>query len=425
VASLARPFSCDGNEFISRQRLSLAIACIVHVAIGCGGSSPQAAGAAGSSPAGSGGGAGTGGATAGTGGGAAGTGGSSVPRVQTCVPPADRNAPPQKLSETGCVNASDPKVLASSVVPYEVNSPLWSDGADKLRGMALPTNGKIHVINCAANPTECPGTRGHTDDGKWLLPAGTVMVKSFLFDNKLLETRLLVRFDATTWVGYTYKWDEAQTDATLVGTERDEVMFATGARMVHWYYPSRRDCMRCHLEEASFALGTETAQMNRVVGGTNQIDRLAAMDAFDAPVPKPYKAALVAPYASQAGTPPASATIEQRATSYLHANCSFCHRPNDDVDCTSEPCLDLRFGLALANRSMCNVAPGKGDYGIAGAMTLAPGSPAKSMMVYRMNAPADDNNGKYGRMPLIASYVVDQPAVDLISSWITSITACP
>ena len=171
--------------------------------------------------------------------------------------------------------------------------------------MALPIGGKIHVKNCAANPSECPGTRDSADDGKWVLPVGTVMVKSFLFDGKFLETRLLVHYDATTWAGFTYKWDEAQTDATLVWTERDEMMFATGQRTVHWYFPSRRDCVKCHLPEASDALGTETAQMNRVVAGMNQIDRLAAMGAFEAPVPKPYKAALVAPYPSQAGSPPA------------------------------------------------------------------------------------------------------------------------
>lgn len=345
--------------------------------------------------------------------------------MQTCVPPADQNQPPQMLSQTGCMDPDDPKILARSVIAYEVNSPLWSDGADKLRGMALPMGGKIHVKNCAASPAECPGMRDYADDGKWVLPVGTVMVKSFLFDSKFLETRLLVRFDATTWVGYTYEWNEAQTDATLVGTERDEVMFVTGQRTVHWRFPSRRDCMKCHLEGASFALGTETSQMNRVVGGMNQIDKLAALDAFDAPVPKPYKAALVAPYPSQAGSPPANATLEQRATSYLHANCSFCHRPNDEVDCTSEPCLDLRFGLPLASRSVCDVAPGKGDFGIAGAATLSPGRPAQSIMSYRMRTKADDDLGNYGRMPQIASYVVDQMAVDLVNSWITSIAACP
>jgi hypothetical protein len=413
------------KNLVRRLTLALALASTIPIAIGCGSNPSQNTGAAGSSAAGNGGTAGTGGGVAGTGGSAAGTGGSAVPPVQTCVPPADRNQPPQMLSQTGCVNPGDPKTLAISVVPYEVNSPLWSDGADKLRGMALPAGGKIHVVNCAANPAECPGPRDRTDDGKWVLPTGTVMVKSFLFDGKFLETRLLVHVDATSWVGYTYRWDEAQTGATLVGTERDQVSFATGQRTVEWHFPSRRDCETCHVAGAGFALGTETAQFNRVVGGVNQIDRLAALGAFDAPVPKPYKAALVAPYPSDAGSPPQSATIEQRAASYLHANCSFCHRPPQDVDCTAEPCMDFRAGLTLAERNLCDVVPSKNTLGIVDAKNLVPGQPGKSITWVRMTRPPDDDTGKHGRMPLIASYVVDQMAVDLIGSWITSITACP
>jgi uncharacterized repeat protein (TIGR03806 family) len=392
----------------------------------------QVIGACGSSPASPTGvgGAGSGGASAGSGGrgstgsgGAGGSGGNAV--AQTCVPFADKDQPIQKLSQTGCVRSNDPKALAVSVIPYEVNSPLWSDGADKSRGLALPAGGKIHVKNCTANPAECPGSRDVADDGKWVLPIGTVMVKSFLFDGKFLETRLLMRFGASTWVGYSYAWDEAQTDATLVGAERDETMFATGQRTVSWHFPSREDCMQCHTPEASFALGTETAQMNRVVGGVNQIDKLAALGAFDTPVATPYKAALVTPTVSQAGGPPASATIEQRATSYLHANCSFCHRPADDIDCASDPCQDLRFGLSLAVRNLCNTIPSKSDLGVLNAKNLAPGQPEQSLLWVRMTRPPDDGDGKHGRMPLIASYVVDQPAVDLIGQWITSIKSCP
>ncbi len=364
---------------------------------------------------------GAGGGSAGT----PGTGGAGGSAPQTCVPFADQSQPIQKLSQTGCVSPTDPKALASTVFPYEVNSPLWSDGADKVRGMALPDGAKIHVKSCAANPAECPGARGFTDDGKWLLPVGTVMVKSFLFDGKLLETRLLMHFDATTWVGYTYKWDEAQTDATLVGEARDTVMFKTGQRTVTWHFPSRQDCMTCHVPEAGFVLGAETAQLNRVVGGANQLDRFQGMGVFDAPLPTPYKAALVTPTVSQAGSPPASATIEQRATSYLHANCGFCHRPPDDVDCNSDPCQDLRYGLALADRNLCNITPAKGGFGLTDPKTLAPGDPEHSVLSIRMKAKPDDTDGKHGRMPLIASYVVDQMAVDLIGSWITSITACP
>ncbi len=378
------------------------------------------------SPAGTGGGpAQTGGSGAGGAGGAGG-GGGSASSSQTCVPFPSMSQPVQKLSQTGCVLASDPKTLAPSVIPYEVNSPLWSDGADKTRGMALPPGAQIHVVNCTANPSECPGSRDVADDGKWKFPVGTVMVKSFLFDGKFVETRLFMRFNATTWAGFSYKWDEAQTDATLESADRDEVSFSTGQRTVDWHFPSRMDCMTCHIPDKGYAvLGPETAQMNRVVGGTNQLDKLQALGVFDAPLPTPYKAPLVTPTTSQLGSPPASASVEQRATAYLHANCGFCHRPDDDVDCSTDPCLDLRYGPPLAQRNICNVTPAKSGFGLANPVTFAPGHPELSILSIRMKAPPDDTTGKHGRMPAIASYVVDQQATDLIDAWITSVTACP
>jgi uncharacterized repeat protein (TIGR03806 family) len=401
--------------------LAAAAACL---ALGCSSGSDKPPAGTGGSPGasgGSGGAANAGGGAAGATG-AGGGGGAS----QSCAPFPDMNSPVQKLSQTGCVDPNDPKTLAASVFPYEVNSPLWSDGADKLRGMALPPGGKIHVVNCTANPSECPGSRDYTDDGKWKFPVGTVMVKSFLFDGKFVETRLFMRFSATAWAGFSYKWDEAQTDATLESPDRDEVSFSTGQRTVDWHFPSRMDCLTCHIPDKGYAvLGPETAQMNRVVNGTNQLDALQAMGAFDAPIPTPYKAALVTPTTSQLGSPPASASIEDRATSYLHANCGFCHRPDDDVDCTTDPCLDLRYGLPLAKRNICDVTPAKSGFGLTNPVTFAPGHPESSVMSIRMKAPADDTTGRHGRMPAIASYVVDPQATELIDSWITSVTTCP
>jgi hypothetical protein len=257
-----------------------------------------------------------------------------------------------------------------------------------------------------------------------VFPVGTVMVKSFLFDGKTLETRLFVHHDASTWVGYSYAWDQAQTDATIVANTEVEVMFETGQRTVDWHYPSRDDCMSCHVATGGSTLGPSTAQMNRPsgTGTTNQIDALAAMGLFDATVPKPYQAALVVPYPSQAGTPPASATIDDRARSYLQANCAFCHRPDDYVF----PLFDLRAGVALKDMGICDVTPHKGDQGIGNAaMILAAGHPELSVLSQRMQAPPADASGNYGRMPKVASYVVDQAAVDLLTTWISGITSCP
>jgi uncharacterized repeat protein (TIGR03806 family) len=351
------------------------------------------------------------GGTSGTGGSGGVDGGPNI--MQTCVPPAAVDQPAAKLSQTGCMDPADPKKMAASVIPYEVNSPLWSDGADKQRGLAMPNLAQIHVKNCATTPAECP--QGAADDGKWVMPVGTVMVKSFSFDGKLVETRLFVHFDAATWVGYSYQWDEAQTDATIVADERVADPFNTGQRTVTWHIPSRMDCMTCHTDAAGSTLGPTTAQMNRVVNGMNQIDRIRALNRFEtSSPPMPYKSALANP----TGT---AGTLEDRARSYLAANCGFCHRPDDP----NFPNIDLRRDTPLKDTNVCGATPERGNQGVPTSLLLTPGMPSQSLVVLRMTAPADDSAGKHGRMPNIASYAVDDAAVKLISDWITSIGSCP
>lgn len=335
-----------------------------------------------------------------------------------CTVPAKLDCPVPKLSLTGCMDATNPTKLASSVIPYEVNSPLWSDSADKSRGFVLPAGGKIHVKDCTANPDEC--RRGPADTGKWVLPVGSVMVKSFMFDGKLVETRLLVHADEYNWYGYTYQWNEAQTEATIVPDARVEVMFNTGADagVVDWHYPSRTDCGDCHTQPAGGTLGPETDQMNRVVGGVNQIDHFAALGLFDAAVPKPYAKALVIPYAGQLGSPPAGATLDERARSYLHANCAHCHRPDADMNA-----FDLRFGVSLHDTMVCNAPLTMGDVGLPDAVVLAPGQPMKSSIWLRMNAPIGTYMNLH--MPRIANYQFDTQGLQLISDWIKSVKTCP
>lgn len=344
--------------------------------------------------------------------GAAGNAGSNG--VGTCAPPSDKTLPLTKLSQTGCVDSANPRQFSARVIPYEVNSPLWSDFADKTRGLVLPPGGKIRVLDCAATPAAC--AQGTADSGRWLFPVGTVMIKNFLFDDKFVETRLFVHFPDDTWVGYSYAWNEAQTDATIVPEARTSTTFNTGKRSIDWTFPSRRDCNKCHATVAGSVLGPETAQMNRVVGGMNQIDRLQSLGAFETAPAKPYLAALVTPYASQVGMPPANATLEEKARSYLHANCAFCHRPDGDG-----PSFDVRNAVSFANTQMCDAEPAKGDQGVPGAKILTPGKPETSVLFLRMQTEATNS----GRMPPIASAHADMDGVKLIGDWITSIKACP
>src|SRR6185369_1145835 len=238
---------------------------------------PTAGGSSGGTGGVSAGGSGSSGASGSAGSFASGAGGGAAAGGQTanpgeCTPPPV-DAPLEKLSLTGCMNPTDVKKFAERVIPYEVNSPLWSDSADKQRGFVMPAGKTIHVKDCTTTPAECLDA---ADTGKWVFPVGTVLLKNFLFNSKLVETRLFVRNDEQTWVGYSYQWDAAQTDATIVPDVRRKVMVDTGSGVVAWTYPSRVDCMKCHNPAGGFSLGPETRQMNRVVGASNQIDAFKA-----------------------------------------------------------------------------------------------------------------------------------------------------
>jgi hypothetical protein len=310
------------------------------------------------------------------------------------------------------MDLANPTKMAGFVIPYDVNSPLWSDAADKQRGMVIPQGQKIHVRNCAQYPDECQ--LGPQDDGHWDFPIGSVLIKSFLFDEKMVETRLFVRATRSTWVGYGYQWNEAQTEATIVPDEARTVMFNTGTRTVPWTYPSRYDCMLCHNKPAGSTLGPETKQLNRMMGGENLLDKLERLNVFDAPLPKPYPTPLPTPYPGPEGNPPAGASTEDLARSYMHANCGFCHRA-DGNDGT----LDLRWGVPLTEMRACNETARKGNVGTPNATILAPGNPEESVLWARVKTLGD------GRMPQIATYVVDEPGVKLIQDWITGIQDCP
>jgi len=366
---------------------------------------------------------------------------------QACAPPQMTALPICKLSQTGCMDPTSPTRFAAKAVYYEVNSPLWSDNAAKTRAFVLPDGGTIHVKDCmpdagAARLAECVSPmmipNGPADTGKWVFPVGTVMIKNFLFDGKLVETRLLMHVDAATaaviqngtdWVGYNYAWNEQQTDAIVVPDARTAVTFDTGQRTVQWNYPNFIDCVGCH-SAAVGTLGPETDQMNRVVDGGNQIDAFKAMGLFDSTAPAtPYATALVEPYANAAlglKGPSAGATVDEEARSYLSANCGFCHRPD-----VNDQGFDLRYSLSLYQTGICDLVQQNGIPGMTGTQLVdfAPGHHDASAMWIRMNTPvpASDTNeiADVGRMPPVASFVVDTQATALVGQWIDSIKSCP
>ena len=297
---------------------------------------------------------------------------------------------PQKLSETGCMNASNPSLPGSALIPYDVNSPLWSDGAAKERWFALPNGSTI--------------ARGL--DGDFDLPIGSVVVKSFRVKGQLVETRLMVRHDDGDWAGYSYEWNDAQTEAFLL--PGGKVKTVQGQQ---WTIPSRNQCLACHTEAAGRTLGLETAQLNRNLlypstqRTANQLATLDAIGVFSTPLG-------VAPSMLDKLTVPSdtSQPLDKRARAYLHANCSMCHRPNGP----GQGPEDFRYSLPGLSIGAINVIPTQSDFGIAGARLILPGHPEKSIVSHRIGTL------ELGRMPPLATAMVDASGLALVNQWIRS-----
>lgn len=291
---------------------------------------------------------------------------------------------PTRLSETGCMDPADPSRPAPGLLAYGLQVPFWSDGADKERWFALPDGATLQ-----AGP-----------DGDLAFPPGSVLVKQFRRAGALVETRLLVHHTDGGWGGYSYAWDG--DDAHYVpGGRRDDA--APGGP---WIFPSGAECLACHTAAAGRALGPELAQLDGPFtypnGATaNQVDQLLHIGVLDAPASRP--AALPAP-----GSGPAA---DARAA--LHTNCAMCHRPDGPADA-----LDLRATTPLADIGACDTPPRHGDLGLPDARLIAPGDPARSVLLARMRAT------DVHRMPPIGSLVVDTASIDAVEAWITSLSAC-
>jgi uncharacterized repeat protein (TIGR03806 family) len=311
--------------------------------------------------------------------------------------PAPKLAPdhfPQLLSATGCVDPDDATKPASGLIPYDVNSPLWSDGADKERFLAIPDDKTITI-----NP-----------DQDWDLPIGSVAMKTFSVGGKRIETRLFMRHDDGGWGGYTYEWNADGTDATLLPAGKMRALSDTAI----WGYPSRTQCIQCHSKAAGGTIGLETAQLNRdgVYPSTNRLsNQLATLDhigMFSAPLAQ--LPADLPRLSDPAGKDP----LEDRARSYLHANCAHCHRPMGGGQGT----MDLTYAQLLKATSTCNADNTQGPIGSATKL-VAPGAPMDSVMSLRLHA----TDSK--RMPPVGVTVTDPLGTALIDEWISSLTACP
>ncbi|MFN0069660.1 MAG: PQQ-dependent sugar dehydrogenase [Limisphaerales bacterium] len=317
------------------------------------------------------------------------------------VSPADALDVPPTLAETGAFADLASLTPAAQLVPYAVNAPFWSDHAIKQRWL-VPVPGQ---------PV------GFRTNENWHFPAGTAWVKHFDLElvkgdpasRRRLETRFLVKTDTGAY-GVTYRWDDSQTNAVLVPTEGLDESFAVleGGliRTQQWRYPSRAECLFCHSEPAGYALGFSTRQLNHVndLGGSpeNQLARLHRFGCLDTPGGDPARLPALVAVTNTA------APLEQRARSYLDANCSSCHLPGYLAHSTAK--WDARSATAFDAT------------GLPTGHLLIPGDPTNSFLLQRV---ANSLWPHSVRMPPVGSTELDQAAVAMLSEWIAALPEAP
>ena len=349
-------------------------------------------------------------------------------RIVKAIQQVESRPFPRKLSETGLFASTKDHLPAVGLIPYSVNAPLWSDGAEKERFIALPGDSQIEF-----DSVTYPHGSAYPDRG-WRFPDGTVLVKTFSINTEdgspasrqRLETRLLKyrkmpgnddEYGAQYWSGYTYVWNADQTDAELLdagGLDRTLVIkdpsTPGGERKQVWRFPSRAECALCHNMAPKYILGISTMQMNKdhdYDGHTeNQLAVLERLGVFRDRLPKPPdELPRLADYRNK------NADLNLRARSYLHANCAHCHRQWGGGNAE----FDLQASIPVSQTGTLNTRPGQGGFKLNDPRILVPGDPNRSMILERMKITS------LGRMPHIASKVIDADAVSLVGEWIASL----
>ena len=320
------------------------------------------------------------------------------------VPRNENGTWPKLLSEARAFTNLKTLQATGGLIPYDLNVPFWSDGAFKRRWIVLPAERKISF----------------SPRGEWRFPSGTIFVKQFEMprdegepqSKRRLETRFLVVNETGGVFGATYKWRADESDAELLQTNLTEaiaIKTAAGVRTQNWYYPNRADCLTCHTPNAVGVLGVNARQLNREFnypdGSENQLRHWGRFDVFDHRLTK----AEVADAPKLARSDDAKASLEERARSWLDANCLHCHRPGGTV-----AAFDARYEIPLAAQSLIG-APVLIDQGIDGARVIAPNDIWRSILFMRVNTVEPF------KMPPLAHETIDHDGVELLKAWIQSL----
>ncbi|BAO75476.1 hypothetical protein WPG_1246 [Winogradskyella sp. PG-2] len=290
------------------------------------------------------------------------------------------------------------------VLPYTLNSTLFTNYAKKKRFIWMPNNTKASYIS---------------DDAPLNFPVGTILIKGFYYNNVLpnndtqnIETRLMIRKNEG-WVFANYVWNSDQTEATLdlngsfVNLEwQDE----NEIKSVQYRIPAGAECHTCHkVIEVSQPIGPKPRNLNLVYNyegeSINQLEKLRDIGYLENSLPSNIE--------TLPNYDDTSLSLGLRARAYLDINCAHCH--SEETHCAYRP---MRFSFSdtedFTNIGLC-VDPDT-DLGLGHEHIVEPGDARNSVLYYRLSStePSD-------RMPLLGRSLIHIEGADLIEDWINSL----
>nr|MBC8289686.1 PQQ-dependent sugar dehydrogenase [Planctomycetota bacterium] len=355
---------------------------------------------------------------------------------------------PRTLSATGLFDSVSDHAIVPGVVPFSINAEMWADHATAERFLAVPGEGSIRFRPKATKVAGSMFSRAmdYPKDSVLMKTLSLEMVAGDPSTKKRIETQLL-HYDGREWRGYSYEWNAAGTDATLVEGQGKNQEFEVldenapgGKRQQTWRFSSRTECIRCHNPWAEHTLAFNIPQINRegaipvglpaslegrVDGGgvvlvDNQIRVLRRLGLLRDDVPKELQTLppellkpVRVPDLPQLADQSRHSNINDRARAYLHANCAHCHRFNGGGSAR----IYVGFDMPLSKTEALNTRPTQGTFGIHSAKIIAPGDPLRSILYYRLAKSGP------GHMPHLGAKMIDTDGVALIHDWIEQMSS--
>lgn len=335
---------------------------------------------------------------------------------------------PAQLSAWGLMDVSQGALeLADGVVPYDLNSALFTDYALKLRTVWVPEEAGPAAFRANDYPD---------------FPIGTVISKTFYYPRgegeqdvlkvsdtngethtilkaldrvRLMETRLLVRRD-TGWEAVSYVWNETQSDARLtkIGDAQPLNLIEQDAETESFAYivPDNNQCAGCHAPNNTtreiVPLGVRPRHINKTYRhGENDVDQLVYL--MERGVLYDFDETM--PVRSNVDWMDQEQPLSARARSYLDINCSHCHNPVGPADTSG---LDLSMeAMSGPELGVCKlpIAAGAGTGGRA--FSIVPGDPDASILLHRVET---TNPG--AMMPELGRALQHREGAQLLRDWI-------